>query len=127
MLVGDSAEMRKARGAFFTPPDLASYVAGWAVRYEHAAILEPSCGEAAFLVAAGDRLAALRAASGALIAESRLVGVELHEASAVHAAAVAAERGHDIEVTVGDFLATEPTPTFDAVIGNPPYVRYQAF
>ena len=29
--------------------------------------------------------------------------------------------------TSGDFLATTATPGFDAVVGNPPYVRYQGF
>ena len=28
---------------------------------------------------------------------------------------------------MGDFFLVEPTPTYDAVIGNPPYVRYQEF
>ena len=127
MLVGDSAELRKARGAFFTPPRLARHVADWAVRSPDDAVLEPSCGEAAFLIAAGDRLSELRAAASPLLASGRLVGSELHEASAHHAAALIAAHGYEADVTVGDFLDREPTPVFDAVIGNPPYVRYQSF
>src|SRR2546427_639474 len=72
MLVGDSAELRKARGAFYTPPRLARYVADWAVRSADDAVLEPSCGEAAFLIAAGDRLSQLRAITGPLLATGRL-------------------------------------------------------
>lgn len=127
MLAGDSAELRKARGAFFTPPRLARYVADWAVRSPDDLVLEPSCGEAAFLIAAGDRLDELRTKTGHLLSSGRLVGSELHEASAAHALKLVAERGHDAEVSVGDFLDHEPTPVFDAAIGNPPYVRYQSF
>src|SRR5262249_31770155 len=115
MLAGDSANLRKARGAFFTPARLARYVAEWAVRSADVGGLEPSCGEAVFLVAAGSRLAELRVASGSLFTGARLCGIELHQASAEYAAAHAAEHGHRAEVVVGDFLEQEPTPGFDAV------------
>ena len=127
MLAGDSAELRKARGAFFTPPRLARYVAEWAVRSPNDAVLEPSCGEASFLIAAGDRLQDLRGNAGLLFGTGRLVGSELHEASAAQARTLVAARGHEAEVRVADFLDTDPTAIFDACIGNPPYVRYQAF
>ena len=55
----DTAELRKARGAFFAPEARARYITDWAVRSVEDRVLEPSCGEAAFLLAAVDRLAAL--------------------------------------------------------------------
>ncbi len=127
MQAGDNAELRKARGAFFTPPKLARYVAAWAVRSANDTVLEPSCGEASFLIAAGERLDELRRNAGLLLGSGRLVGSELHEASAAEAARLVAERGHDAEISVGDFLNRDAAPTFDACIGNPPYVRYQSF
>ena len=30
-------------------------------------------------------------------------------------------------VSVGDFLLSDASPSYDAVVGNPPYVRYQGF
>jgi adenine-specific DNA-methyltransferase len=33
----------------------------------------------------------------------------------------------DGRVKVGDFFTVEPTGSYDAVIGKPPYVRYQNF
>ena len=56
----DTAELRKARGAFFTPELVARYITNWAVRSMADQVLEPSCGEASFLLAAVDRLADLR-------------------------------------------------------------------
>lgn len=120
----DPPEVRKARGAFFTPPVVARYVAQWAVRAPSDRVLEPSCGEAAFLLAAGERLVQL-GAGGALGAQ--LAGVEVHEASARAAVAALVAAGLRAEIAVVDFLGSEPRAAYDAVIGNPPYVRYQAF
>lgn len=50
----DSAPVRKARGAFFSPPKIAAFVTDWAVRTPHDAVLEPSAGDAEFLVLLAD-------------------------------------------------------------------------
>jgi adenine-specific DNA methylase len=123
----DTAALRKARGAFFTPEPVARYVTDWAVRSLSDRILEPSCGEAAFLLAAVDRLSALRSAGGKQTGPGTLDGVELHEASASAARAVLQQAGVTANITPGDFFLVEPTGSYDAVIGNPPFVRYQDF
>ena len=121
----DGAAARKARGAFFTPAALCRYVADWAVRTAGDHVLEPSCGEAAFLLAAGERLDALSLATGA--PRGNLDGVELHESSAREAERLVRAAGHEVRVQVSDFFLLTPTGTYDAVVGNPPYVRYQDF
>ncbi|MCC5953447.1 MAG: N-6 DNA methylase [Acidimicrobiia bacterium] len=126
----DTAELRKARGAFFTPPELCSYVARWAIRTGVDRILEPSCGDAAFLTAAGAQVRALGApatTSTALVSIDQVHGVELHEASAKEAALTLAKAGVQATILTGDFFDLDPTPSFDAVVGNPPYIRYQDF
>lgn len=120
-LAPDTPELRKARGAFFTPPGLCRYVAEWAIRDRHDRVLEPSCGEAAFLVAAAERLRRLGSSAPALF------GHELHGESAAAAHGYLARAGHAAEIQVGDFFAATPQATYAAVIGNPPYVRYQQF
>jgi adenine-specific DNA-methyltransferase len=117
----DTPELRKARGAFFTPLELCRHLAGWAIRTPQDAVLEPSCGEAAFLVAAAERMSSLGPGSG------RLHGIDVHPASAREARRILAGTGHRTKITVADFFTVPPTPTFDAVIGNPPFVRYQDF
>ena len=123
----DAAAARKARGAFFTPAALCTYVAEWAVRAANDRILEPSCGEAAFLLAAGERLEALPQGTGGT--RGRIDGVEVHEHSARQAEQLVrdATRRLDVRIQVSDFFALAPTGTYNAVIGNPPYVRYQDF
>jgi len=124
MLGGDTAELRKARGAFYTPKQLCEYLAQWAIRSADDRILEPSCGEAAFLVSAARRLQAL--GEGRLLAAGELHGIELHEDSAAHARALMASMGASATIRLADFLDILPEPRYDAVIGNPPYVRYQS-
>lgn len=117
------AELRKARGAFFTPQELCDYIVEWAIRDPSDVVLEPSCGEAAFMLAAAARLAAL----GGAASRDTLHGVELHEETAIAALSLLRSEGHDATIHVGDFFGVDPAPRFDAVIGNPPYVRYQDF
>lgn len=149
--IADPPDSRKARGAFFTPEALCRYVVDWAVRAATDRVFEPSCGEAAFLSAAGDRLSALGApgALGGLGAGSfgapgerdprerdrrerdrraaNLRGVELHRQSAQRARALLHARGWEAAIAEGDFFMQAAEPVHDAVIGNPPYVRYQQF
>ena len=119
----DSAGARKARGAFFTPPELCAYVAQWAVSSATDRVLEPSCGEAAFLLAAGERLRKLGVDAGA----QQLTGVELHALSGIAAQRMVRDAGYDLSLLVSDFFSVPAHRSYDAVIGNPPYVRYQDF
>lgn len=75
------------------------------------------------MLAAVSRLAKL----GALPAKMHISGSEIHPASALKARSLLTGRGVDADVHVGDFLATNPVPLYDAVIGNPPYVRFHDF
>ncbi|EWS99698.1 methyltransferase [Intrasporangium oryzae NRRL B-24470] len=124
--IEDTAALRKARGAFFTPEEIARFISEWAVRSVSDKVLEPSCGEAAFLLAAAERLDRLTAETGQEFS-GHLDGVELHAASAVSAESHVRMAGYETTIQTGDFFTVEPTSTYDAVIGNPPYVRYQDF
>ena len=121
----DPASHRKARGAFYTPASITAYLAGWAIRAPADRVFEPSCGEAGFLLAAGERLRALGTKPERLAGQ--LQGVEIHAGSARQAARLLASQGMRAGIEVADFFDRSPAPEFDAVIGNPPYVRYQSF
>lgn len=121
----DPATARKARGAYFTPARLARFVADWAIRTPFDDVLEPSCGEAAFLLAAAKRLEAIGAVGAGF--SGRLDGIELHADSAAEAASLVAAAGREASIEVGDFFLASPQARYDAVVGNPPFIRYQAF
>lgn len=125
----DSPELRKARGAFFTPGEICRFIVEWAIRSESDVVLEPSCGDAAFLHAAGARLTALGepTAPDRLFTFEQIQGIELHEQSARRAAELTAVANIPATILVGDFFDVEPRARYDVVIGNPPYIRYQDF
>jgi adenine-specific DNA-methyltransferase len=124
-------ELRKARGAFFTPSSIADFLAWWAVGDDpHAKVLDPTCGEAVFLLAAARQLRANDAAPACL--QQQVFGVDVHEGSLDHAMRLLAAEDLDAHLIADDFFSLPtpaqlgcPLPEMDAVIGNPPFVRYQ--
>jgi len=117
----DTAAVRKARGAFFTPDDITAFISAWAIRSPQDRILEPSSGDAAFLVAAVRRLRSIGGVSPVVD------GVEIHPQSAAVGRERVVEAGGTAQIHESDFFLVPATSAYDAVIGNPPYIRYQGF
>lgn len=109
---------RHARGAYFTPEPVAGFMAQWALGDNGAKVLEPSCGDAQFLAAAHPILDDGRP-------DVELLGLELHGPSVHAARARLAEQGITARIEQANFFEVPGAGDFDAVIGNPPYVRYQ--
>ena len=100
----------KLRGGYYTPDPIARFIAGW-VAADGGRVLEPSCGDGAIL----RRLVTLANARNVTAVE--LVADEARKATV--------KTG--VPVVVGDFFSWfEPRRhgTFDAVAGNPPYIRF---
>lgn len=127
----DTPTARKARGAFFTAPDIAEFLAAWAIGDDpEATVLDPTCGEAVFLLAAGRQLVSRGCSSGAL--DRHVFGVDIHADSLTAASEALESEGLDAHTECADFFEVLPPgrlgarlPAMDAVIGNPPFVRYQ--
>lgn len=126
-----AADAVKARGAFFTPPAIADFLAEWAIRDAEAKVLDPTCGEAVFLLSAAERLKALGADPSRI--SEQLIGVDLHAPSLEESRRLLKQGGFDARLITSDFFEV-PAPDqlggddigwLDAVIGNPPFVRYQ--
>ncbi|WP_206733326.1 N-6 DNA methylase [Luteimonas sp. YGD11-2] len=120
----DTPELRKARGAFFTPSAITEFVANWAIKAGTDRVMEPSVGDAAFLTAAVARLTKLGRKKGA---QPEVDGVEIHALSAQAARRHIDAAGGKANIRQCDFFDVAPEPVYDAVIGNPPYIRYQNF
>ena len=127
----DSTPERKARGAFFTPPALANFLARWAIHGNSSArVLDPTCGEGVFLLAAARQLRELGTVEEKL--DNQVHGVDLHHASLAETSQLLEDEGLDANLLVADFFELA-TPSdlfssfgpFDAVVGNPPFIRYQ--
>lgn len=117
------SETLKSRGAFFTPPQIASFLASWAIQKPTDLVFEPSCGEAAFLTAAYSRLQEL----GALENSTQLYGIDIHPQAIRIAEAIINNGAERARLEAADFFHYNTHIRFDAVVGNPPFVRYQNF
>ncbi len=93
-------------------------MAEWALGEHGRRVLEPSCGEAQFLAAAHDVVDDGRGTP-------ELFGIELHEPSVRAARSVLKRHGATAKITHANFFEISGNHDMDAVIGNPPYVRYQ--
>ena len=115
----------KLRGGYYTPGAIARFLADWAVRSPADRVLEPSCGDGAILSAATARLRALGCPEPEISARAH--GVELLPEEARKAARTGARvETADFFAFFRDRLADAPG-RFDAVVGNPPFIRYQNF
>lgn len=121
----------KLRGGYYTPATLAEWLCGWAIQSASDTVLEPSCGDGAFLEAAAQRLQSLGATPVEIA--HQLTGVEIIPAEAKSAAKrlrPTLGRAADDIVQNSDFFSwwrASEQPAFDAIIGNPPFIRYQSF
>lgn len=117
--------VRRERGAFFTPPLLATALAQWSICTPVDRVLDPSAGDGELLVAAVARLRQLGAAAGT----ERIEGVEIDPASAVSARARLGARGAAFTIHQADAFPPNGwlVGPFDAVVANPPWVRYHLF
>lgn len=121
----------KLRGGYYTRPELAAWMCEWAIRTVDDVILEPSCGDGSFLEAAAVRISSLNVPSSEI--GKRLFGVEIVPSEAETARAkLRSHLGSEADSTVeeGDFFAwwlRPERPQVDAVVGNPPFIRYQTF
>jgi adenine-specific DNA-methyltransferase len=116
---------QKERGAFFTPQPIAQFLSDWAIRTPGDAVIEPSCGEAVFLEAAGRRLDIISQANDRT--RLNLRGIEIHQPSALRATDRLVNLGYRAQIECSDFFDATPDPIYDAVLGNPPFIRYQSF
>ncbi len=102
---------QKILGAVYTPPRVASALVRWAVRSRHDRVLDPSCGEGVFLSAARTHLADLGNN------HPLCVGVDVDPGTAFAAGAICKDF----------FDWARSAPKFDAIVGNPPFIRSHLF
>lgn len=113
---------QKLRGGYYTPEDLATYITKWVANSSPKSILEPSCGDGVFIKAI------YNIGYGK---NSHFYGFELLDSEANKAKKCADELKVKSTIKCIDFLdhaiqvMSSGRTEYDAVVGNPPFIRYQ--
>ncbi len=111
----ENASSEKLRGGYYTPRKIADFILKWGLRdLQYTDILEPSCGDGAFLKAL------------------KTMGYCFHSLTAVEYNQVEAEKAMQVgigDVVNADFHAfcRDTDKRFNLIVGNPPFIRYQYY
>lgn len=114
----------KLRGGYYTPSAISEFIVNWAIRSTADTVLEPSCGDGSFIEAARKRLVCLGLSDEE--AYNQVTGIELDKTEAEKARSVGGR------IVDGDFFTfykneIDDKLSYDAIVGNPPFIRYQNF
>lgn len=106
----------RSRGAFFTPPEIATFVASH-LGHELGRVLEPACGT-------GDLIAAVLGRPGL-----RVEGITGVEIDAVTARRARTRFGSEplVEIIEADFIESCGSQNYDTILANPPFIRHHSF
>ncbi len=119
-----SEDFDKMRGGYYTPPLITKYITRWAISNGTETVLEPSCGAGNFIYAISQRMDEL--GISAKEKSNKILGIELYDGEAEKA------RAYGATIETSDFFGyykdnIRGKKTFDVVLGNPPFIRYQNF
>lgn len=121
---------QKLRGGYYTPLPVVEFLCRWAITPKSKTILEPSCGDGRFIEA----ISKVVREKGI---KQRCISIEAIELLKDQAYIAREKAKHikskviDVKIFCDDFLAwvknVPMSKTWDTVLGNPPYIRYQYF
>ena len=120
---------QKLRGGYYTPEPIAAFLSRWALDGGARSVLEPSCGDGVFFGALGARIAEASLWPGIKVDAVEIVLEEAEKAD--RRADTLRAAGAEVKIANEDFFRwlerAGQGQQWDAVIGNPPYIRYQYF
>lgn len=111
----------KLRGGYYTPPIVAAWLAAWAVPLGSEQVLEPSAGDGQFVDAVARRLTRGGHITAVEVCPSE-VSKALSRAPLGLSTVVNSDAFEWWWQTTGKLVGS-----YDAVVGNPPFIRYQHF
>ena len=113
----------KLRGGYYTPKIITDFICNWTINNKTESVLEPSCGDGAFISSAIERLDSVKEMKNQI---HIVTGIELCQEEADKASL------YDADIICSDFFEyyrdfIDGKKKFDVIIGNPPFIRYQNF
>ena len=114
---------QKLSGSYYTPEWIAEFVARWILKYDVHTVLEPSCGDGVFFSALEKQVTSNRIS---------MLGFDTDSEAIKKCKEKAFQKPINAEFFHADYLEwainnlkSESPASFDAVVGNPPFIRYQ--
>jgi len=127
--VKENISAQKLRGGYYTPKPIADFLCKWSINENTQHVLEPSCGDGNFIESAILRFKDVGIDGKNLT--GRIKGIELLEEESIKAKSRAANLGLNSNTIENsdffNFIQNNSTKSYDVVIGNPPFIRYQSF
>lgn len=126
----EKVDSKKLRGGYYTPQPITEFICKWAITKPTQRVLEPSCGDGNFIEAAIQRFKELGVPNKKIY--GLIQGVELIGEEATKSKLRAKKYGLNSDTIINkDFFSyiseLNGEGSFDVVIGNPPFIRYQNF
>lgn len=121
----EQIDLKKLRGGYYTPAEVSDMLARWAIHAPQDTILEPSCGDGVFLRSAATVIE--KSISNYELPNTPITAFEINSEEAAKARRITKLA----RVLNTDFFIWAynnwGTASFDCVLGNPPFIRYQKF
>ncbi|OHD57801.1 MAG: modification methylase [Spirochaetes bacterium GWF1_49_6] len=111
---------QKLRGGYYTPHSLAIFISKFVIGCKVENILEPSCGDGVFIKALND----MKPSNSINVIAIEIDEIEARKAKALKTDKINASIINDDYLDWSISRLNSPD-FFDAVIGNPPFIRYQ--
>jgi len=124
----ETSASKKLRGGYYTPAEICDFLCRWAIRKPNASVLEPSCGNGAFVEAIFQQLQQV----GSDYENLKFIESDEGEADKVRVKLHQLGIYREESVSVADFFQSckaflSNKTSFDCIVGNPPFIRYQDF
>jgi len=127
--VKENISEQKLRGGYYTPKPIADFLCKWSINEYTQHVLEPSCGDGNFIESAILRFKEIGIDGQNL--KGRIKGIELLKEESLKAKSRAANLGLNSNTIENNdffnFIQNNGSKTYDVVLGNPPFIRYQSF
>jgi adenine-specific DNA-methyltransferase len=131
MLESLTPERAKQLGAYYTPDPAVNFMVQWAVKEKKHIVIDPSYGDGIFLRKAVEQ-------KSVSDPSKQLFGIEFDADTFHRHEEILKDEYRIVNLWNGDFFSSDPffishfekeipVESFDAVVGNPPFIRYQSF
>ena len=124
---------QKLRGGYYTPIDIANFLTTWTIRSKNDTVLEPSSGDGIFIEPIFKRLKDLGTPKSKIVSNVYAVEIEKTEYQKTkNKLRILSNSNISNQNIINDdffsvFSKQFKNQKFDAIIGNPPFIRYQNF